>query len=174
VLRFSILLSAVVAARIVDAAPPPLPEFVQDYVRLSGLNYTLPHGQLEPYTLAYLKKKGEPEPWAANADFNGDGVIDWAGLLRNTEGRLDLVVVYSFRKYYSHEVLTSPDLDSDKISAGVYTVPPGQFSGFPFDDRSPRPQITTQHPGIHLVWFEKASVLFYWNGSSFSALITSD
>jgi hypothetical protein len=174
VLRISVLLVAIAAMRIVEAGPPPLPEFVQEYIRLSDLEYTLPHGQLEPYTRSYLKEKGEPEPWAANADFNGDGVLDWAGLLRNTEARLDLVVVYSFRKFYSHEVLTSADFDSEEISAGVYNLPPGQYSGFPFDNRSPRPQITIEYPGIHLVWFEKASVLFYWNGSSFSDLITSD
>ena len=173
-LRFLVLVIATVATPVVEAGPSPLPEFVRDYIRLGGLDYTLPQGQLEPYTRSYLKEKGEPEPWAANEDFNGDGVLDWAGLLRDTEGRLDLVVVFSFGKLYSHEVLTSAGLDSDEIIAGVYGVPPGQISGFPIDDKFPRPQIAIHHPGIHLVWFEKASVLFYWDGSSFTDFVTSD
>ena len=160
--------------RIVEAAAPPLPEFVQNYVRLADLDYKLPRGQFEPDTLSYLKRNAEPEPWAVNSDFNGDGVIDWAGLLRNAEGRLDLVVVYSFRKYYSHQVLTSPASDTDEIFAGVFGEPPGKISGFPINHKMPKPEITLRYPGIHLVWFEKASVLFYWNGSSFSDFLTSD
>ncbi len=172
--KFSVLVIAILATPVVVAGPPPLPEFVRDYLRLSGLEYTLPRGRIEPYTLSYLKDNGEPEPWAATDDFNGDGVLDWAGSLRNTEGELDLVVVFSLGESYSHERLASAGPDSDEVFAGVYGVPPGQYSGFPFDDESPRPQITIRHPGIHLVWFEKASVLFYWGGSSFAELVTSD
>lgn len=157
-----------------DAAPPPLPKFVQNYLRLADLDYELPRGQFEPFTLSYLEQNGELEPWAVNSDFNGDGVIDWAGLLRDTEGGLDLVVVYSFRKYYSHEVLTSPESDSDEILAGVYSEPPGKVLRYSIFRKMSKPEITLRNPGIHLVWSEKDGVLFYWNGSGFNDFLAGD
>ena len=158
----------------VFADAPALPDFVEDYIDLANSSYELPQGSFEEGTAAWLRDSGQPEPWAVSADFNGDGVVDWAGLLRNEQKQLDLVVVYSYRKYYLHEVLSAAGTDTDQIISGVFLEPPGLVEGFSFDDNSRRPERDLEHPGIHLVWFEKASVLFYWTDSGFVDFLTSD
>ncbi|MDH3747701.1 MAG: hypothetical protein OER97_05800 [Gammaproteobacteria bacterium] len=156
------------------AAPPPLPAFALAYLDTANLKYELPRAHFESYMREYFKSENQPEPWAINEDFNGDDVTDWAGLLRNTNGRLDLVVIYSDECDYSHQVLTSAAVDQGEISAGVVVEPPGQVSGFPFEDGAPVPTITMINHGIHLLYFEKASVLYYWDQGSFSEMVTSD
>lgn len=95
------------------ADAPALPDFVADYIDFANSSYELPQGSFEESTAAWLRDSGQPEPWAVSADFNGDGVLDWAGLLRNEQKQLDLVVVYSYRKYYLHEVLGAASADTD-------------------------------------------------------------
>ena len=167
-----VLLSLVAASALADA--PALPDFVEDYIGLVDASYELPQGSFEESTAAWLRDSGQPEPWAVSADFNGDGVLDWAGLLRNEQKHLDLVVVYSYRKYYLHEVLSAAGIDTDQIISGVFLEPPGLVEGFLFNDKFRRSERDLQHPGIHLVWFEKASVLFYWTGSRFADFLTGD
>ena len=156
------------------ADAPALPDFVADYIDFANSSYELPQGSFDAGTAAWLQDNGQPEPWAVSADFNGDGVVDWAGLLRNEQKQLDLVVVYSYRKYYLHEVLSAAGIDTDQIISGVFLEPPGLVEGFLFNDKFRRSERDLQHPGIHLVWFEKASVLFYWTGSRFADFLTGD
>lgn len=139
---------------------PALPDFVEDYIDFANSSYELPQGSFEEGTAAWLRENGQPEPRAVGADFNGDGVVDWAGLLRNEQKQLDLVVVYSYRKHYLHEVLSAAGADTDQIISGVFLEPPGLVEGFPLDESSRRPVLDLKHPGIYLVSFEKASVLF--------------
>jgi len=167
-----LFLSLVSAPALADA--PALPDFVEDYIGLVDASYELPQGSFEESTAVWLRDSGQPEPWAVSADFNGDGVVDWAGLLRNEQKQLDLVVVYSYRKYYLHEVLGAAGADTDQIISGVFLEPPGLVKGFPLDDSFRRPERDLKNPGIHLVLFEKASVLFYWTGSGFEDFLTSD
>ena len=173
-MKFSFIAVVLLFADVAVAAPPPLPEFVQSYIEHNELQYELPRGQIEPYTRSWLQEHGTPEPWAIDADFNGDDVIDWAGLLRRPDGRLDMLVVLSADDSYSHTVLTSPGTDTDEIDTGVFVEPPGEISGFPIHDEEPDPVVVSKFAGIHLVWFEKASVLYYWNDGSFSEFVTSD
>ena len=173
-MRFSLLAAVLLFAIIAIAAPPPLPAFVQSYIERNELIYELPRGQIEPYMRSWLQERGTPEPWAISADFNGDSVIDWAGLLRRPDGRLDLLVVLSTGSSYSHTVLTSPGTDTAEVDAGVFLEPPREISGFPTNDEEPDPVVELKFAGIHLMWFEKASVLYYWSDGSFSEFVTSD
>lgn len=172
--RLSLFFLITLHAQPLLAAPPPLPKFVLTYVEAANLDYELPRAQFEPYMREYFVSQNQPEPWAINEDFNGDDVADWAGLLRNSNGRLDLVVVYSNECDYLHQILTSAAVDQEIISTGVVLEPPGQVSGFPFEDGGPVPTISMNNHGIHLLFFEKASVLYYWHEGSFSELVTSD
>jgi len=172
--RYILIFVIALIAEPLPAAPPPLPEFVLAYVNAANLRYELPRARMEPYMREYFESENLPEPWAINEDFNGDDVTDWAGLLRNTNGRLDLVVIYSDHCDYAHKILTSAAVDHGEISTGVVIQPPGRVSGFPFDDGGPVPLVLLKNHGIHLLYFEKASVLYYWDEGSFSELVTSD
>ena len=155
------------------AAPPLLPENIGAYLHKAAIAYQLPAGSYEPFLKSWFEDHGQPEPWAVSGDFNGDSIADWAGLLRNAEGHLDLVIVYSVDGALSHRVLRSLGIDDDEIYFGVELESPGQKRGFPLDD-GPRPIITTLHPSIHFIYYEKSSVLYYWEDDSFQEIWTSD
>lgn len=157
-----------------SAAPPCLPDHVQAYFDSAGLDYGLPQGQLEPYLASFFDEDKQPEPWAIVGDFNGDGVEDWAGLVRPDSGRLELVAVVSKDRGYSHFVLASTGPDNDNIYFGVTLEPPGVIEGFPFDDEDPNPSVTIDNPSVHLFYFEKSSVLYYFRDYKFHELWTSD
>lgn len=163
----------VLSIRAVVAAPPALPEYVQSYLDAAALKYELPHGQFESYLKSYFDQQNQAEPWAIVGDFNGDIIVDWAGLLRNKKGRLDLVVVYSVNDEYLHQILSSMGADEDGIYFGVVLEPPGEIHGFPIGDE-PDPIVFLSKPGIHLFYYEKSSVLYYWDEGAFREFWTSD
>ncbi|MDH3614532.1 MAG: hypothetical protein OES10_14790 [Gammaproteobacteria bacterium] len=157
-----------------NAAPPAVPAYVQAYLDSAGLDYVLPKGRFEPYLSSYFEQQNEAEPWAVADDFNGDEVIDWAGFLRNTQGRIDLVVVYSVDTEYSHQLLTPMGVDEDGVYFGVVLEPLGKVIGFPIEDDDPVPTLSLSNPGVHLIYYEKASVLYYWHDGEFREFWTGD
>ena len=116
------------------AGPATLPDNVRAYLDKSASGYTMPQGSFAPYLQEWFQESAKPEPWAISGDFDGDSISDWAGLLRNEEGKLDLVVVYAPSGIPMHSVLASLGTDSDGIYFGVESKPPGVIHGFPFDD----------------------------------------
>lgn len=156
------------------AAPPTLPVTVQSYLDTAASGYELPQGQFESYLRSTFEQDDQAEPWAAVGDFNGDKISDWAGLLRNRDKRIDLVVVYSVEDEYAHEVLTSLGADDDGIYFGVVLEPVGEIHGFPLDDDDPDPIVELRNPGVHLFYYEKSSVLYYWDEGAFHEFWTSD
>lgn len=111
---------------------------------------------------------------AITGDFNGDGTRDWSGLLRNSRGDVDLLVVYSAAGEYAHDLLTPLGKDAEVLNVDVILEPPGELVGFPVDGSNCPPRLTIENPGVHLFYFEKASVLYYWSADHFGEFVTSD
>ena len=168
------LILAYLASPTLIAAPPDLPIFVANYLKRAGLEYEIPQGRYDDDLLSYFEEQNDPEPWAIVADFNGDGISDWSGFLRDREGGLVLMVVYSEGRGFSRQILTPLGLDGDDLYSGVVLKPPGQITGFPLDDSGEIPEITIANPAVHLFYFEKASVLYYWDEGTFLDFVTSD
>ena len=156
------------------AAAPDLPIFVANYLERTALEYETPQGLFDDNLLSFFEEQNGPEPWAVVADFNGDEISDWSGLLRDRAGGLVLMIVYSERRGFSHQVLTPLGFDGDDLYSGVVLEPPGQITGFPLDDNGEIPEIIIANPAVHLFYFEKASVLYYWDEGTFLDFVTSD
>ena len=156
------------------ASPPCFPDYVQAYFDNADLNYSLPRGKFEPYLVKYYAEHNIAAPWAITGDFNGDGIEDWAGLARSGENKLDLVTVVSSGGDYGHHLLTPLGSDDDGIYFGVELEPPGKLEGFPLDDEVPEPSISIENTSIHLFYFEKSSVLYYFRDNEFHEFWTSD
>ena len=161
-MKMRVLLLASLTFQQLMAAPPDLPAFVADYFERAGLDYDIPQGRFEDYLLTVIEEENQPEPWAIVADFNGDKISDWSGLVRDREGHLALIVVYSDRRDFSHQLLTPLGSDGNSLATAVVLEPAGQIIGFPFGDNNERPTIKITNPAVHLLYFEKASVLYYW------------
>jgi hypothetical protein len=156
------------------AAPPPLPQFVQTYFDAANLTYELPQGRFGAYLTSVFEAENQAEPWAVVADVNGDDIDDWAGLLRDSDGQRNLVCVYSVSGGYAHTILREIGLDSEGIGVGVELVVAGDVEGFPFDNEDPDPTVSLDYPGVHLMYYEKSSVLYYWKDGAFQKFWTSD
>lgn len=123
---------------------------------------------------AYFAEEGQAEPWSVSEDINGDGVVDWAGILRNNEQHLALVVVYANDEGFAHKVLTSLGPDQHGIIFGVALQPVGEVHGSPVDDADPDQLVVLSSPGIHLIYYEESSMLYYWSQGAFLEFWTRD
>ena len=168
---FTFLALGLAVAGPLMATPPPIPPFVQAYFDTAKLEYELPHGRFDTYLASVFEAEKQAEPWAVVADVNGDDIDDWAGLLRDTDSQLDLVCVYSVSSGYSHTILSELGLDSEGIGVGVELVPAGDVEGLPFDNEVPDPTVSLDYPGVHLMYYEKSSVLYYWKDGTFKKVL---
>ena len=108
--RFLLLLFAVSFK--VWAGSPPLPSFVSEYLVENDAGLVPPRGIFNESSLTTYGRKGTTERWSVTADFNGDGKLDWSGLLRDSNGKLLLIAVYSQDRTYFRVTLTK--LGEDK------------------------------------------------------------
>ena len=151
-----------------------LPSFVHTYIEQAGLSYEPLRAQYSSEAEENIAYLGLTNPRWVAADFNGDGREDWAGFLQTADGQAELVAVYSFRSAYSHETLAPLGSVTENIGYGLILESPGSAVGFPIDEKLPTPTATFAYPAIHLVYFEKVSVLFYWQDGAFHDLLTGD
>ncbi len=153
------------------------PSFVDAYISNELQGYHIPKGKLnKPIRTELLKKGKNTKPWSISGNFNGDNKVDWAGLLVNKKGLLDVVVIYSVKKHHTHKVIFSTnDKDTKNINIGIYPEQPGTIHGFPFDDIPEKDLIVKlQNIGIHIYFFETSSVLYYFKKNRIYELWTSD
>ena len=170
--RFLLLLFAVSFK--VWAESPPLPSFVSEYLIENDAELAPPRGIFDESSLTTYGRKGTTEPWSVTADFDGDGKLDWAGLLRDSNGKLLLIAVYSQDRTYFRVTLAKLGEDEGYLNTGVQLREPGIVHGIPISSSEGLPELRLERPGIHLIYFEKASVLYYWESGGFRELVTSD
>ena len=107
-------------------------------------------------------------PFAVIADFNGDGTPDVA-IDGHTKTKAVVIAVVSTPGGYrvievAHGPGGVPKIDYvDLVRAPHHFI--GAFEGHPLDLR---------HDAFEVVWYEKASTLFYWRRGRFVRYITGD
>lgn len=167
---------AAVLAPPAQAKVRPLPDFAKRYLDTRLPQYAVPTNIKWTRRMAKkFKKTGAWEPLWVTADFNGDGKRDWAGTLRTRNGGFRIVAIYSKGRRYWHVILRSMKRFSrtdNYLNVGIYLKKPGVVRGV-FGEEKPE-SVRLRHPGIEVVFFEQSSVVFYWNGSGFSKIWTSD
>jgi len=126
--------------------------------------------------IKFYRSIGINDPWSISADFNGDGVTDFAGLLKNSSGKIELVVFYSELNEIRHKILMKGiKTKTNSISIAVIMKPPGKVEGFPFVGIDPKDLVVElKYPGIHQIFFESSAVLFYWEQGGFKEIWTAD
>jgi hypothetical protein len=174
---FIALLSLTISNNELFASETKAPNFVDSYIEKYLTNYHFPKGELNTFIRESLAKEGEStKPWSIIADFNGDKREDWAGLLADKDNNIDVVLIYSSNGKYKHSLLQEGvGEDNNAINVGVYIENPGIVKGFPFDDVPEKDLIANLvFPGIHIVFYETSSVLYYFSGDQIRELWTSD
>ena len=152
----------------------PVPKFAAGYVKSKLGAKAVTRARYSRYHTARLRKSYGKAPTQVIADFNGDGKLDWAGLVRTKGGVLNLVVVYSKGKHYRHVYLQRNICRCDNsIGVSVHLQKPGRLKEFPKGNNKPK-FVRLRRPGIEFVYFERSSVVFYWKQTKFVSIWTSD
>lgn len=126
--------------------------------------------------LSYEERKNSATRFAkASADFNGDGVVDDAMLLKSTRYSAEALWV---RLSTGEKGFVWLKLDETKwgakypnvdLAMGIEVAPPGVYSYGCFDDAKecnfehPRPKLKLRDPSIDYFKFGSASSGFFWS-----------
>jgi len=119
----------------------------------------------------FSEKYPNSHPGCIKEDFDGDGVVDYALLLRtNIKGRIieRLVVL----KGENGKKFIPIDLDESDERIGdsfLRLIPAGRVEKC---DRTET--VTIDHPGFEIVLFEAASRVYFWKEGKFNFIQTSD
>ena len=138
-----------------------IPYFAQNHFSDEKLNYSMPDA-----VMAYNMTK----PCHLIDDFNGDKVDDYIALLKNTDTEeYEVMAVYSSHGNYLHQriqVITHAVNDGHlwaylKRNIGETYI---MFEGV----------IDPEGMGISIVYIEKSSHIYYWDGTQFSSIGGTD
>jgi hypothetical protein len=115
-------------------------------------------------------------PGCVEEDFDGDGLLDYALLLRTeVDGKTtEKVVVLRGRGDQSFVPINLDVLNDRSGSFFVRYVPPGEIRKWQETTRSKMKTIILKHPGFELVLYESASRVYYWRGKRFHSVQSSD
>ena len=114
-----------------------------------------------------------------SADFTGDGTVDHAYFLTRTDTAIRdsayaLVILFDLLR---DTVLTvEPWAESEgHIGMGLTLEPPGMLGHLGGEEGGePEGTVDLKQPAITLVYFEKASITWYWKDGSFHKVWTGD
>ena len=124
----------------------------------------------------YLSRDSHTPHWSITTDYNGDSRPDYAGFAVCNDSILKLIAHYTTASAPAETVLFMDTIGSaEKPQYYLEFVKPGHIQGFPFEDVPDSETVADlTWPGIHLVFYETSSVLFYWKNGRFRELWTSD
>lgn len=124
----------------------------------------------------YLKKSGITPKSHINIDINGDSLIDYFSFAMNVDSIFKLIAIFSKNnEYVDTTLMDSLRGDINELYMFLEVLGPGLIQGFPFEDLPlEETQAQLEYPGVHIVFYETSSDLFYWKNGSFKELWTSD
>lgn len=148
---------------------------VEDQIELTTLlkkyfpGYTLMKTEeFDPYTKKYFEKKyPKSNPFFVIIDIDGNGYRDYILLIQNSSSvEIDRALVI-FRQFkdrktkleFKQTIEGSQDVFILSVESGVKIVETNAVKG-------PEKSITLKNPAICLVYFEKSSVVFYWDNKN--------
>ena len=119
-------------------------------------------------------KQGKNLVYRVQKDFDGNGHTDYAYILKDS---LEKHAVWAFlgndSSYTRHRIYDITRLPNSKLHVGLTVLKAGSYNDLNTTDTLPV-KIQTNHPAIHVIFFETASKAFYWKDGSFHLIQTGD
>lgn len=117
------------------------------------------------YFIAPKRKDNPDYPYLTKGDFNGDGQADMAALVK-TKGKAE----------YQLAILLGQPLSQDRIIywkndievCAISTYPKGELAGLD------QPSFKLKSDAINVEYFERATLVIYWDGKAFRKTHTGD
>lgn len=156
-----------------STAPARSTDIVQ-YIRTSMPGWSVPESsEWEKYWYDRYKKD-KNTVYRVQEDFDGNGQGDYAFILKDSSNKY---TVWAFLKndtsYTAHRVYDITRLPKQKLHVGLAQLKAGAYQDLSGLDTLP-PKIQTEHPAIHVIFFETASRAYYWKEGSFRMIQTGD
>lgn len=104
-----------------------------------------------------------------SGDFNCDKQTDYALILADEQEQLSIWVFFSKKNSFEKIKLDDFGGSSEQIYFGLSILEPGTYK----NDWTPKP-VKINCQAIEEIYFEKASVAYYWDKGKFKSIITSD
>jgi hypothetical protein len=124
----------------------------------------------------YLSRDSISPHWSIITDINGDSISDFCGFLLCNDSLLKLTAIYSKEGGFKDTILRCDTIRQElKLYKYLEVLGPGHIQGFPFDNVPDSETVADLNwPGIHLVFYEASSVLYYWKIGTIHELWTGD
>lgn len=124
----------------------------------------------------FTKTYGDAHPGCIKEDFDGDGLSDYALLLRTKRNgkSIEKVVVLRGKVNHSFSIINLAELKDRSGSFFIKHVPPGKIKKWEETERHRMKTFIIKLPGFELVLFEAASRIYFWKGNKFYFIQTSD
>ena len=151
-----------------------MPEDLVTYISSFKVPYQLiPVTYLDPYIQEQIKS-----PVKVVADFNGNKLNDYALLVKDINGELDLAAFLKTKEGYDYHVLYNFGYIEEpigKLRFYIENMNPSVIQGMLEESNSNKSNYTKiKVSGVHLVFEGKSSKLYYWNVDKFNDIWTSD
>lgn len=108
------------------------------------------------------------------SDFDGNGQRDYAYILRDSTSQYAVWAFMGKEESYSpRRIYDITRLPNRKLHVGLGVLKPGTYNDLNTADTLPA-KVKTDHPAIHVVFFETAAKAYYWKDSTFHLIQTGD
>jgi len=120
--------------------------------------------ELDPDARAFfLKHFPKANPSVVHADFNGDGNLDYALLLRNDKSEAAKLVILLCSQDTHCRSVSESDISGYSGSAFVRPVAKGSKVSQTESIETGSPPVSLKFSGVRVTYFGKAEVVLYWN-----------
>ncbi len=153
-----------------------LPKNIEALIGTKYPTSTYPsHEMYSTYWKWMADEEAENDPYFGIADFNGDGIDDYAILLI-IDSTLRLVVLNSDELGFDVFELYKPIkmYSQSRIDCGIFVESPGDFMETKAGRKRELKTVKNENFGIRLKFFETSSMYFYWEKHRFKHLWVSD
>lgn len=119
-------------------------------------------------------KKDKNTVYRVQEDFDGNGQRDYAFILKDTAGKYSVWAFMGMdESYTSHRIYDITRLPGRKLHVGLGVLKAGTYNDLNTVDTVPA-KVKTDHPAVHVVFFETAAKAYYWKDSAFHLIQTGD
>jgi phenylpyruvate tautomerase PptA (4-oxalocrotonate tautomerase family) len=119
-------------------------------------------------------KEGKNLIYRVQSDFDGNGQTDYAYILKDSANKH---TVWAFLKndtsFTAHRIYDITQLNNSKLHVGLAVLKAGSFDDLNTAGGEPV-KVKTDHPAIHVIFFETAAKAYYWKDSTFHLIQTGD
>jgi hypothetical protein len=146
---------------------------IDQYIQTSMPGWTVPEASTWEKYWYDRYEKGKNTVYRVQEDFDGNGQTDYAFILKDNR---DKYAVWAFLQndtsYTTHRIYDITR-SNRKLHVGLGVLEAGTYDDLNTTDTA-LAKVQTEHPAIHVIFFETAARAYYWKDGRFHLIQTGD